>query len=587
VDVHQSSVFTPAERAEIARSLLARRAMEYLHDTRPGWMIDPHEKGQVQALCSDHVYRILIPGNGWGKTVCMGMDVDLLMQRDDPWKEHMMPRPDRPTTAVWFCMKYQQFEIMRPDLEGRIFTRGWIVREQKKMYEWPNGSRLFILSSDSDWSAIQGIELDAVYFDEHPDRRFWNEMQYRRRGLKKTRFMVAATMTLGITWFVTGVIQPWEDYQRRLGRTNDQALKIQDHPTTFIWNVGGIEDNPSMTAHDAAHYAGIMTTSEKERHVRLKGGYADFTGEPVFDPTSLAEMERYASPGETGSLIFTPDESPESANKLVRAAGGEAIAHRFHGVLDRNFFEWRVDMPVEGGRITIYESPREDERDNYIIGADFAAGLVGKDYDAAVVGRKTADGHVVQVAEALGHWGDVFFAEVLYALGVWYFEAFIVGERQFGLPCLRRLYDEMGYTYLYHQRRENTRVRRHSDLLGHHRGSGDTIIPNARLAIKRGDIVLVSHDTITQHKHYQFKPKNKTDVIDQVQVSAQLTTGAPSGEHDDLVMASAYLIHGAREVIHYQRPKRMFAPGTFGEVFRLEETLYKPGRFRRDPYAIH
>jgi hypothetical protein len=409
-------------------------------------------------------------------------------------------------------------------------------------------------------------------------------MLYRRRGQKKTRYMVAATMTQGITWFVNTVIQPWEKWAAGLGLTNQQAIERQGHGTTFVWNVGGIADNPSMTAEDVDHYESISSASEKERMVRLHGGYADFTGESVFDAAALIEMAKHTQQGAPGGFVFLPDEDDALADRLVRAASGQPLAHRFGGVLDRRFFDWRAELPVEGGRVTIFEPPIEDERDNYIIGADFAAGLVGKDYDAAVVGRKTPEGQIIQVAEAMGWWGDVFFAEVLYALGVWFFEAFIVGERQFGLPCLRRLYDEMGYTYLYYQRREQTRGRRHSDLLGHHRGAGDTIIPNARLAVKRRDVVLVSDDTITQHKRYQFKPRNKTDLLDDVETSAGLTTGAPSGENDDLVMAAAYLIHGAREIVHYRRPKPLFKRGTFGDLFNLETELYRPRKKPRDPF---
>lgn len=578
-----AEAFSQQEAAQIVAWALAARTNKFLQQTTPGELIQPHKDGQMQALCCDKIFRILIPGNGWGKTTCMAKDADMLMQRDDPFKPQVMPKPDRPTDAVWFCQKYQQYEIMRPAMEA-LFTRGFQWKEQKKHYLWPNGSRLFLLSSDSDWTSIQGIELDGVYFDEHPDRKFWNEMMYRRRGKKKTRYMVAATMTLGITWFVTAIIQAWEKYCRDEGLTNTEALDLQPHNTTFIWNVGGIENNPVMDEEDYAHYESITTASEKERHVRLKGGYADFTGMPVFWLDSLLVMEKEATEGENGAIKFVPDEDKTMAERLLYAAGGQVMGHRFYGAKHESFFKWQPEMEVEGGRITIFEPPDPEQMDNYLIGADFAAGLEGKDFDAAIVGLKTPGGQCRQVAEAVGHWGDIFFAEVLYALGMLYFEAFIVGERQFGLPCLRRLYDEMDYTYLYHQRRESSIARRHSDLLGHHRGVGDTIIADHRLAIRRRDVMLLSTDAITQHKRYQFKPRNKTDVIDDIERSSDLTTGAPSGEFDDLVMAGAYLTHGSKEVIHYKRPKRIYKPGSFGDVMGLTETLH-PKRKKQDPYG--
>lgn len=561
--------------------MIAERALEYLADHRPAMLFDPHDNGQIQALCSDHKYRILIPGNGWGKTTCMAVDNDCLMQRDDPFKPHMMPKPDRPTTSIWYCQKYQQWEMMAPDVE-EVFTRGWKWHSQKHYYEWPNGSRTFILSSDSDWTAIQGVQIDAVYFDEHPDRKFWNEMMYRRRGKKKTRYMVAATMTQGMTWFVTQLIQKVEKSYTEQGLTAARALELQPHPEYFLWNVGGVESNPATTDEDREHYESIETASEKERHVRLKGGYADFTGEPVFNLEALERMT--AAPGTNGAIVFRGDDDPSVQSKLILDSGGQPMGHRFSGLLDHRYFDWRPEMEVPGGRITIYEMPDPDQAGNYVMGSDFAAGLVGKDYDAACVGLKTSEGRVVQVAEAVGHWGDIFFAEVLYSLGVLYYMAFLVGERQFGLPCMRRLYDEMGYTYQYFQRRDDTQARRHSDKLGHHRGSGDMIIQNHQLAIRRGDVLFRSADSIRQHKRYQFQPKKKDDVIDDVERSSDLTTGAPSGENDDLVMACAYMMHGAREIIHYPRPQIEYKPGSFGDVMGLADTLR--GRKKpKDPYA--
>lgn len=557
--------------------------LEHYEHTRPGWMIPLHGEGQIQALCSDATYRILVPGNGWGKTTCMAIDADLLMQRDDHWKPQCMPEPDRPTMAVWFCMKYPQWRIMQADVES-LFTSGWAWHEQMKFYSWPNGSKLFIMSSDSTSESIQGIQLDAVYFDEHPDRKFWNEMMYRRRGKKKTRYMVAATMTLGITWFVKGIIQPWEERCKKMGLTNAQAIQQQPDPKTFVWNVGGIESNPSMSRADFDHYAEQMTLSEKERHVRLHGGYADFVGEPVFDLKALSRMEEKAQDGENGGIVFLPDEDSEQLDRIKERIAGGTINHRFQLEFDRNLFEWRLGLPLDGGRITIFEAPIAEQADNYVMGADFAAGLAGKDYDAAMVGRVLPSGQCRQVAEAVGQWGDIFFAEVLFALGIMYFEAFLVGERQFGLPCMRRLYDEMGYSYMFMQRHEAQAARRPSDTLGHHRAAGDTIIPYHRLAVARHDVILVSKDAIREHKRYQFRAKSKTAVIDEITQSSALTTGAPDGEFDDQVMSAAYMMHGAREKVHYIKPKRAYKPGTFGDVMNVDETL-RGIREETDPYG--
>ena len=566
-----SDTFSDEDVDTLISHLRYEKAAESSFDVRPWNAVRAHLNGQAQALASKHTYRILVPGNGYGKTTCMAMDADMLMQRDDPYKPEMIP--DRPTTAIWVTQKYQQFEVMRSDLE-EIFTPGWKWAEQKHVYVWPNGSKLFVLSSDSDWTAIQGVQIDAVYFDEHPDRQLWVELLYRRRGKKRTRYMVAATMTQGLTWFVRDQIQPIEQWAIEHGQTKQQRLRRQEHPTTFLWDTGGIQDNPSMTEEDFEHYESITAAGEKEKQVRLFGGYADFTGQAVFDQAALDQQTLYG--GESGQLVFVPDEDDALRERLIYAAGQqgtEPIGHRFAGVLDRRFWSWKANLPLEDGRITIYEDPLEEEEGNYVIGADFAAGLAGKDYDAAVVGRRTREGGIVQVAEAHGHWGDIFFAEVLYSLGVWYLEAFICGERQFGLPALRRLYDEMGYVYLYHQRTEGSRARRFSDLLGHHRHAGDTILANARLAVKRGDVAIRSEENLTEHQRYQFRPRRSNDTLDDVSRSEDLKMGAPDGEHDDLVMATAYMIHAAREQVHFEKPQPKYRPGSYGDVFKPDDIL--------------
>lgn len=545
----------------------------------PGWRFRPHTHGQLQALKSDKIYRYLIPGNGFGKTSCMAMDAEMLLQATDPFKAHVLPK-SHPATAAWFCQKYQQYEIMRRDIESHL-TRTWTFHEQKKFYSWPNGARLFLLSSDSDWSSVQGIHLDAVYFDEHPDRRFWIEMMFRRRGEYKTRYMVAATMTQGITWFIQEEIKPWEQAYKRQGLTEDQALEQQPHPTKFVWTKGGIEDNPGLDQSDVAHYDSITVASDKELMVRRYGGYADFVGEPVFDIPSLQAMAADLQAGEEGILVFRPDSEPRIAERLPPPPPNK---HRFWGALDPIYFRWIPGAQMDGGRITLYEAPHRELAGNYFMGMDFAAGLIGKDYDTVLVGVKKADGRCYQVAEAMGHWGDIAFAEVVYALAVIYHNAFMCGERQFGLPTLRRLFDEMGYTYQFSGRLESTRARRQSDMLGHHRADGDTIIPMMRKHVKSRDLVIRSADTLTQLKRYQFQPRNKSDTIDDVTRSEGLKTSAPSGEFDDLVMAAAYMMHAAREMVHYTPPKPPPRIGSMAQVLNLEETL-DPKPKRPDSYG--
>lgn len=545
----------------------AENAVDRIGEQRPRWLITPHDHGQIQFLKSRHKIRIAIPGNGWGKTTTMAVALDMAIQKDDPYNPDLLPK--RPVVAVWVCQKFQQMDILRRQLEEDVWTRPWSWNQSKHKYTWPNGSEVHIVSADSDWEGIQGIPVDFVCFDEHPDRKLWNEFMFRRRGKRKTRYMVAATMTVGMTWFVKEVVQPWEQYHRSKGYNGEQAREKQIHPNVWVWDKGGIRDNPAMDKDDVEHYESIAHASAKELKVRLEGGYADFTGESVFDVEALDRQMPNLSDGQDGALVLCDP----SENKLILPKGldpEKILRTRIGGRNAKHYCEWHLNGMVDGGYVRIWEEPKIDR--TYVLGADFAAGLEGRDYDYGIVMCKKEDGTCEQVAEARGWWGDAQFAEVLYSLGLWYFNAFIVGERQFGLPCLRRLYDEYHYSYIYRGRLEATRSRRTSDVLGHHRSSGDTIIPNLRAALSRDHIVLRSKTLMEELRQYQYRAKNASiDVEDAM--SSQLVTGCPHGVNDDGVMALAYAWHACREVGRFVMPPPDYAPGTYGSIFDNERVL--------------
>lgn len=564
-------------RRQVERMVRGENAADRISEIRPRWMKTPHDRGQLQFLQSRHKIRVAIPGNGWGKSTTMAWELDMAIQKDHPFNQDMLHR--WPTMGIWVCPKFQQFNIIKRQLEEEVFTRPWSWNESRHFYHWPNGGQLHIVSSDSDWEHIQGIPVDFVCFDEHPDRRLWNEFLFRRRGKRKTRYMVAATMTLGMTWFIKEVVQKWEHYHKELGLSADEAREKQLHPDIWVWDKGGIRDNPVMDAEDLKHYESIGHASNKELTIRLEGGYADFSGDSVFSKESIDAQLPNIKPGTDCAMAAVDNYAPE-APKLIVPEGYDAtklLKQRIGGRSARHYVEWYPGMEVDGGRITVWEPPSLDS--TYVIGADFAAGLVGRDYDWAIVLKKRADGFCEQVAEAKGWWGDANFAEILYMLGLWYFNAFICGERQFGLPALRRLYDEWKYPYIYRNRLESSRSRRPSDLLGHHRSAGDTTIPNLRSALDKGTLVLRSRELVEELRQYQYRPRHAT-VNPEEATSDQLVTSAPQGMNDDGVLALAYSWHAAKEVGRFVLPVQDYAPGTYGSIFDNARVLkgLKPRR---------
>lgn len=226
----------------------------------------------------------------------------------------------------------------------------------------------------------------------------------------------------------------------------------------------------------------------------------------------------------------------------------------------------------------------EPPKDRFcVLGLDFAYGLEDGDYDAGVM--LTGDGE--QVLTVHGHWGTEFYG-VLRPILDWY-KPFVVGERQVGLPVLRKMYDE-GYGWLYFDRNMASRGRVRRDCLGHHAAKGDLIIPGLRAAIgprdDRGELRDSQLRIYDRHLHaelckFQFLPKNSSISAEEAR-DAQLGWGAPPGEHDDLAMACAYAWAGVNWLPQFEPPKFQYEQGTLGAVLNhLEEDEEKPDEMEK------
>lgn len=236
-----------------------------------------------------------------------------------------------------------------------------------------------------------------------------------------------------------------------------------------------------------------------------------------------------------------------------------------------------------GVRVSIYEEPRPGRQ--YVLGADFALGMEAGDKDAFCVMDNT-DARKVQVAEVeavLGEYAD----KMIYALAMFYGGAFILGERQFGLPSLRRLLREYGYGWLYYERDESKRSRPVTDKLGYFkRGNwtSDPALRNLRAAIRQGDIEIRSSDAIDQLSKLQFKPKGAIEPDEALDSDMQVKLAG--GGSPDLVMALAYAYHACHEVDFYPAPPMKYAHGSAGDILNHAELIddeqqeaspYRPG----------
>jgi hypothetical protein len=524
---------------------------------RQDWPIE--DRGQLAFHRSTHIIRALFPGTGFGKSTSAAVEVDYWLQGYHPYQFVMPP----PVKVFWVSLKYAQMGELRQQLETFCFSKGWTWNENAHRYKWPNKSTLTIISNDADWAGAQGTPPDLVVIDEECDQKLWLELTMRRRGHSQTRYVISATATKGKRWMHREIYTPWLEYHSRLGLSEEQAMREQKHPNIWCWPKGGIEDNPGAQPGDEQWYADALAmASPGERQVRLHGGFQDFSVAPVFNLEALQAMEEEAR--ELGDGIngwLTIETNPQKRAARIKDGG----------------VTFDPGMTAEGnGRLSIYEMPTNDY---YVVGADFAYGLENRDADAAVVLRQSTG---EQVAVAEGRWGDVVFSRLLWALCLYYREALLVGERQVGLPSLRRIYDEFGYHRIYWTKDERHRAPRHSDMLGHHAMAGDMVIPRLAWAIAPKDqysgkpakpkVILRDLQTIEQFRQYEWRPRSRLVELGQAR-DTQMSHGAPPGEHDDLVRAAGYAYLGLVELPKFPPEVRTYGYQTMGDILKHDEAF--------------
>lgn len=558
-----------------------RRPSDWYQPTRPselakdgrvlGWTAN-----QLAFHQSKHIVRGLFPGNGWGKSTCVAAEANAWGFHTNEWQV----TPSRPVAMVWFCKLYDQFELLRKQLEREVFGDDVRYLESDGRYVWPDGSEMSIASADKpgSWKKRQGAGMDLAIFDEEPPLELFREMKQRRRADSQTRYVISATATESGSWMEREIYAPWLEHHKAQGLDIKGAMLAQNHSDYFVWPRGGIRDNRGASAADIAWYEKQTWASAKEREVRLFGGFQNWVGDPVFDPAAmdtLAERCRVltasSSPPIVGMFEIDPKVEPRRASRDARdqsALIGRPVTELTPQEL-RNGRFIVGPVPDPRGSVRIYVPPAIGQ--TCVIGADFAYGLEGRDLDTAVVFDKSVT-PVRHLATVAGRWGERF-DRVLYALAMYYGGAFILGERQVGLPTLRRLLSEYLYTYLYYGRNEHERHRAVSDKLGHPRTYDDITLRNLRRAAIDGLFELRDDSIIDQMGRLKYHSKTELTTEGKVE-DYRLKITLAGGGSPDLVMATCYAWHACGEVEHFEQAKPLFETDSMGAALGYED-LYR------------
>jgi phage terminase large subunit-like protein len=559
-----------------------RRPSDWYEPSRPGQRsVDGRLLGwtanQLAFHKAPHPVRALFPGNGWGKTTALGAEVNAWGIHSNQWQE----TPATPVLMLWFTKLYDQFEMILTQLRADVF--GSDVRySEGDGFTWPDGSRMLVGSADRprDWHKWQGVPVDLVVFDEEPPLSLWREMMQRRR-VRKTRFILGATATESGSWMESDIYAPWLQHHQAQGLDLEGSARAQNHPEYFVWPRGGLHDNRAADAADILWYESRTWSSAKEREVRLFGGFQNWVGDPVFGDAGLEKLRarcrvltRESPPPVSGMFELDPKVEPRQS-----APPDPARASLFgRPVTELTPLEMRGGRFILGpadtkGLVRIYVPPSIGQ--TAVIGADFAYGLEGRDLDTAIVLDKSVT-PARYLATAAGRWGETF-DRVLYALAVFYGGAFILGERQVGLPSLRRLLAEFQYTYLYYGRQEQDRRRPVTDKLGHPRTYDDVTLRNLRRAVI--DETLEVRDDSVIDQMGRLKYHNPTEITQGQRLEDfRLKIKLSGGGSPDLVMALCYAWHALSEVHHFEKPEPLFPPGSMGEALGYEKLFTEEAR---------
>jgi len=223
-----------------------------------------------------------------------------------------------------------------------------------------------------------------------------------------------------------------------------------------------------------------------------------------------------------------------------------------------------MELADPNGRYEMWQEPLPSA--SYVIGADFAYGLAGRDKDTACVLRIDLP-TPTQVFEIEGTYGERF-DEVLVRLGRFYKgtekEAFLLGEHQVGGPVMQRMARVHNYRNMYWERREDNQTREISMRYGWHRRYDDVALRNLRRAMIDRKLVLRSHKLLDQMANLEFYHSGGTDA--HVQDDDRMRMRLPINEQGrrpspDLVMAACYAWHAVGQRPAFQVAKPMYKDG--------------------------
>lgn len=371
-----------------------------------------------------------------------------------------------------------------------------------------------LFSSEGGVGVIEGFVVRLAHIDEHVPEEFYTAVKQRLMSASHSSLIVTGTPLHGL--------ESWE--------TQRLAMRAEGNRDLNRMDVDDPKSPPYVSLHQISQFdAGIVphwkikaemaSMDEFEIEARIYGRPAPLAKNPVFSRTALTESKKFVRPPRFVNL------TPKIG--LVELLLPEEL--EVTEVLDSNYRVW--EDPYPGA--------------TYIIGADSAAGLSGKDPSCATVLKliPQSDGRLRLKMVAQYHgWVNVLdYGAELKKLGTYYNQATIIIELTggHGQATMQRLRKDLYYQNIF---RDTTAPAVSSAGLQGRMGidtnksTKPLMIGALQQVIKDGLLDIPCKDTIGELVAYEQERSER---------GYEVHYRGAGGSHDDRVMALALAVYVA------------------------------------------
>lgn len=382
-------------------------------------------------------------------------------------------------------------------------------------------SQLEFYSTNDGEKVLQGSQKSQIHFDEQIPENFFSEAMQRLTTVPHAGLIVTETPLGGVGFWTNKVLAR----DAKLG-VKDSAGNMMVSLHTIGQREAGLVDPKEIDANER-----MMT--EVEARARIYGEASAFSETSVFHLQTLNDMRKEVSRPERLHL-YLPSETEEGKKLTTLQAcmapiGKDVVQYRPEG--ESGFYVW--------------EYPKKYHQ--YVIGADVAYGLTGRDASCAsvlAVSRTNEDFKFRLVAQYHGWINPREYAMWLYKIGHFYNKGTIVVERRGpGEEAIRSL-KEFSYINLFRDITSHAQVDFHAQSefgMDTTAKSKPMMIASLQQTIRDGNtglrhIDIPCDETITELSVYEQDTTEKGNV----------TFQASTGMHDDRVMSLALGVYATK-----------------------------------------